>query len=143
MKNLIVFGLVAACAVLMSAESVLAVGGGGGKQANSARMVFNSTVPAGGIGLAVYVRAPGEAIPSTLGALRSKLIYLNPGETRQTKKLKNGSYQIFLVNSAITAGNANTPVDINMIPLLGTTEQAVNGFNRTFNVNAGGITPTN
>ena len=43
-------------------------------------MVFKSTVPAGGIGIAIYVRVPGEPIPTTLGGFRSKLIYTGPGE---------------------------------------------------------------
>ncbi len=144
MKNLIVFGLVAVCSVLLCAESAVAASGGvSGGNKSRARMIFKSTVPAGGIGIAIYVRVPGEPIPTTLGGFRSKLIYTGPGEIRQTSKLKNGTYEIYTVDAAITAGPDNTPVAFASVPLLGSTTTTVNGFDRTINVNAGGIIVTN
>ena len=141
MKNFVLFGLVAICTVAMSSESAMAVGGG--KTSKKARLSFKNVEPVNGAGLAVYVRAPGAPIPRTLGALRKQLIYIAPGETRKTGRLKNGKYELYAVNVAATRGDENTPIDVNNIPGLLSSTTDVNGFERTFDLNSAGFRSTN
>lgn len=145
MKNFIVCGLVAICAVVMTGDEALATGGGGGKTKSRARVVFRNTEPAAGEGIAVWVRPVGTALPATLGQLRSQLIFAGPGETRSTNQLKNGAYEVSSVLARDTVGPANTPLTPAAVAglVIGSTQTNINGVDRTFNVNSAALTATN
>jgi hypothetical protein len=145
-KNFLFIAIVTVCTALVSSDNAMAVvlGGGGGKSKSKARVVLENTEPANGIGIAAWIRPVGTPLPATLGAFRGKLIYMGPGETRQTAKLKNGAYTISIVNAAQTAGPANTPVNQNNLPqILGNQNFNINGNNRTANVSRSGVGFTN
>lgn len=135
--------VVAACAVLISSSDALA-GGPSGKTSSRARVVLTNTEATAGIGIAAWVRPVGTPLPATLGAFRSKLIFLGPGETRRTSRLKNGNYQVSIVNAADTAGPDNTAITVaNLPPILGMADFAINGNDRTANVSSAGVGFTN
>jgi len=116
-------------------------GGGGGKKASSARVVITNVEAVSGISVAAWVRRVGTNVPSTLGGLRSQLIFLGPGETRQTNNLRNGDYIITTVDVNNLALPDNTPIDQDDIEsvAIASTTFAIDGVDRTVDVNSAGI----
>lgn len=134
----------AVCTILVSGNTAHAIGGGGGggKTARSARVVMTNTEPvAGGASIAAWVRTVNTPVPRTLGALRSQLIFMGPGETRSTNNLRNGNYTITTVDVANLAAPDNTPLDVATVNMVTIDSQsfAINGVDRTVNVNSAGI----
>lgn len=105
MKNLLLFGLVALCAALLSSESVMAGGnsGGGGKGGGKAHA--KSSIKFTNVDLAndvqIYVRGPGEPFPTNIDTLRGKLLLANKaGGTATTGKLSRGGYLVYVASAA-------------------------------------------
>lgn len=148
MRNLVIFGLVAACTILVASESAMASGGGAGgpgKTKSRARFVITNIEPANGNGIAVWVRPPGTPVPNTLGQFRNQLIFIAPGTIRQTSKLKNGAYEVASFRAAALDGPDNlviTPAQINFLVRSDQTFN-INGNNINLNVNLATIQKTN
>lgn len=96
MRNLLVFSLVALCAVLVSSQSAMA-GGGGKAKGTDGKITFTNV---DNESVYVYVRGPKDAVPATIGALKAKSILLNAGAEGSAEDLKNGDYQVFVAAAA-------------------------------------------
>lgn len=149
MKNFLMIACVAVCTVFMAGNTSYAIGGGngggGGKVASSARVVMTNTESTGGVPVAAWVRLAGTNVPSTLGALRDQLIFMGPGETRQTNNLRNGNYIITTVDVRNIQLPDSTPIDqaaINSVEIDSSSFE-INGVDRTVNVSGSGIGFTN
>lgn len=145
MKNILMIACAAVCAILVSGNTAHAIGGGGGggKVARSAKVVMTNTEPvAGGISIAAWVRPVNTPLPRTLGALRSQLIFMGPGETRSTNNLRNGNYSITTVDVANLMAPDNTPLDAATVGAVTIDSEnfAINGVDRTANLSRNGIT---
>lgn len=113
MRNLLVFSLVALCAVLVSSESAMAGGGGGGnggggkgggKAQAHATITFHNQDAFDDV--RIYVQAPGEVFPGTVGELLPKTIVANALSPVETDKLKAGNYQVYAIAAGYFTGQA-------------------------------------
>lgn len=145
MKNVLMIACVAVCTVFMSANTSYALGGngggGGGKTASSARVAITNTEAVAGTDVAVWIRTVGTRVPSTLGALRSQLIFLAPTDVRNTNNLRNGSYLITTVDVANLVAPDDTPIDQAVVDSaqIDTQSFQINGIDRSVDVSGTGI----
>lgn len=146
MRNLLVFSLVALCAVLVSSETAMAGGGGngggnggkgGGKDTAKASITFTNVDQFSAV--RVYLRAPGEELPNVIEALLAKSVLLNAnGGTHTTAKLKAGTYQAYAVDAALLVGvPPNSPIDPAFYPV--PTPIVVAGVDKTADVDVTGV----
>ena len=110
MKNMILTAICCVLAVVATSEMTLA-GGGGGKNNNKSRIILTNTdEPGQGTDYAVYVRKEGTRVPNTIGQL--DLIFVGAGQTRQTNELKQGQYEITIIEASTVANlDDDTQID--------------------------------
>lgn len=117
MRNLLVFSLVALCAVLVSSESAMAGGGGnsgggkgGGKGTAKAAINFTNVDLANDV--QIYVRGPGKPFPTNIDTLRAELLLANKnGGKASTGKIFAGDYRVYVADAAMLAAvPAGTPI---------------------------------
>ena len=146
MKNFLMIACLAVCTALVSTSTSYAVvggGGGGGKVASSARVAVQNSEPvAGGAGIAVWIRTTGTRVPATVDALRDELIFLGPGESRNTNNLRNGNYLITSVDiESLNLIPGDTPINQAAIDAndITTSSFSIEGVDRSLVVNSNTI----
>jgi hypothetical protein len=99
--------IVAACAMLLSADQLMAVGGPGGKPQNKGELSIQNTT---GQPIHVWVRPAGTVYPETQGAI-AQMTELVPAASTITLLLKNGDYDINTFDDGTVEGALEFPDD--------------------------------